>query len=56
VIVQVEGQNVTKAEQLQSFVEDTTVGQVLQVKVRRGNQTQQLSVRTGEMEASSIRG
>ncbi len=55
VIVQVDGQSVTKAEQLQSFVEDTTVGQVLQIKVRRGNQTQQLSVRTGEMEASSIR-
>jgi S1-C subfamily serine protease len=55
VIVQVDGQSVTKAEQLQSFVEDTTIGQVLQIKVRRGNQTQQLSVRTGEMEASSIR-
>ncbi len=56
VIVQVDGQSVTKAEQLQSFVEDTTVGQVLQIKLRRGNQTQQLSVRTGEMEnASSIR-
>lgn len=55
VIVQIDGQNITKAEQLQSLVEDTSLGQALQIKVRRGNQTQQLSVRTGEMENASVR-
>ena len=54
VIVQVEGQNVTKAEQLQSLVEDTEVGQALQIKIRRGNQTQQFSLRTGELQTASI--
>ena len=55
VIVQIDGQNITKAEQLQSIVEDTSLGQALQVKIRRGNQTQQLSVRTGEMESASLK-
>lgn len=55
VIVQIDRQNITKAEQLQSLVEDTTLGQVLQVKIRRGDQTQQVSVRTGEMESASLK-
>ncbi len=55
VIVQIDGQNITKAEQLQSLVEDTSLGQVLQVKIRRGNQTQQVSVQTGEMESASLK-
>ena len=55
VIVQIDDQNITKAEQLQSLVEDSKVGQVLQIKIRRGNQTQQLSVRTGELESSSLK-
>ena len=55
VIVQVDGQNITKAEQLQSLVEDTQVGQAIQVKVRRGSQTQQLSVRTGELQSASLK-
>jgi len=53
VILQIDGQPVTKAEQLQRVVDSTRVGQVLQVKVQRGNQTQQLAVRTGELETSS---
>jgi S1-C subfamily serine protease len=54
VIVQVDGQNIKKAEQLQSLVEDTQVGQAIQVKVRRGSQTQQLAVRTGELQSASL--
>jgi Do/DeqQ family serine protease len=49
VIVQIDGQPITSAEQLQNIVEDTRIGQVLQVKVQRGNQTQQLSIRTAEL-------
>ncbi|OUL29838.1 HhoA/HhoB/HtrA family serine endopeptidase [Nostoc sp. 106C] len=53
VIVQVDGQAITTAEQLQNFVENSRLGQVLQVKVQRGNQTQQLSVRTAELQNAS---
>ncbi|MBW4642142.1 MAG: trypsin-like peptidase domain-containing protein [Goleter apudmare HA4340-LM2] len=50
VIVQVDGQALTTAEQLQNAVENSRLGQVLQVKVQRGNQTQQLAVRTAELQ------
>lgn len=53
VIVQVDGKPITSAEQLQNVVEDSRLGQVLQVKVQRGNQTQQISVRTAELENAS---
>ena len=49
VIVQIDNKAITNAEQLQSIVEDTTLGQALQVKIQRGNQTQILSVRTAEL-------
>ncbi|MFM5899057.1 MAG: HhoA/HhoB/HtrA family serine endopeptidase [Dolichospermum sp.] len=49
VIVQIDNKAITSAEQLQSIVEDSTLGQALQVKVQRGNQTQMLSVRTAEL-------
>ncbi|HEY9801665.1 MAG TPA: HhoA/HhoB/HtrA family serine endopeptidase [Leptolyngbyaceae cyanobacterium] len=50
VILQVDGQAITTAEQLQNVVENSRLGQALQVKVQRGNQTQQLSVRTAELQ------
>lgn len=53
VIVQIDKQTVTTAEQLQSIVENSRVGQTLQVKVQRGNQTQQIGVKTGELETAS---
>jgi Do/DeqQ family serine protease len=53
VILQIDGKPITSAEQLQNLVEDSRLGQVLQVKVQRGNQTQQLSVRTAELQNAS---
>ncbi|QLE42818.1 trypsin-like serine protease [Nostoc sp. C052] len=53
VILQVDGKAITSAEQLQNVVEDSRLGQILQVKVQRGNQTQQLSVRTAELQNAS---
>ena len=50
VILQVDGQAIATAEQLQNFVENSRLGQALQVRVQRGNQTQQLSVRTAELQ------
>ncbi len=49
VIVQIDNKPITSAEQLQRVVEDSNLGQVLQVKVQRGNQIQMLSVRTAEL-------
>jgi Do/DeqQ family serine protease len=54
VIVQIDGQAITNAEQLQNLVENTNLGQALQVKVQRGNQTQQLSVRTAELQNAAL--
>jgi S1-C subfamily serine protease len=53
VIVQVDGENITKGEQLLNIVESSRVGQVLQLKVQRGNQTQQLSIRTAQLQNAS---
>ena len=49
VILQIDNKAITSAEQLQDVVENSTLGQALQVKVQRGNQTQILSVRTAEL-------
>jgi Do/DeqQ family serine protease len=53
VIVQIDGKAITSAEQLQNIVEDSRLGQALQVKVQRGSQTQTLSVRTAELQNAS---
>ncbi len=54
VIVEIDGKVVKTAEQLQNMVENSRVGQTLQVKVQRGRQTQQLSIRTGELQNASL--
>jgi S1-C subfamily serine protease len=48
-IVEINGQAVTTAEQLQKVVESSQINQTLRFKVQRGGQTQQLSVRPGEL-------
>ncbi|AVH69552.1 HhoA/HhoB/HtrA family serine endopeptidase [Nostoc sp. 'Lobaria pulmonaria (5183) cyanobiont'] len=53
VILQVDGKAITSAEQLQNVVEDSRLGQILQVKLQRGNKTEQLSVRTAELQNAS---
>ncbi|HEY9875743.1 MAG TPA: HhoA/HhoB/HtrA family serine endopeptidase [Candidatus Obscuribacterales bacterium] len=53
VIVQIEDQSVTTAEQLQNIVDDSSLGTFLNMKVRRGNQTSSLAVRTGELQNAS---
>jgi S1-C subfamily serine protease len=50
VIVQIDGQPVTSADQLQNMVERSLVGQQLQLTVQRGNQTSQIAVRTAQLE------
>lgn len=49
VIVAIDGQPVTKADELQAIVEKTRVGQSLRVSIRRGNQARDITVKTGEL-------
>jgi len=53
VIVEVEGQPVVNAGELQNIVENSRVGQQLKIKVRRGDQTQQLAIRTAELPSAA---
>lgn len=50
VITQIDGQAITQSEQLQMLVDRSGVGKTLRVTLRRGSATQQLSVRTAELQ------
>jgi S1-C subfamily serine protease len=50
VVIAIDGQNIKTAEQLQAAVEQTQLGQTLKLQVRRGSQTQQLSIKTAELQ------
>lgn len=50
VITQVNGQAITRADQLQNFVENSEVGKPLQITVKRGDLTRTLSVRPAELQ------
>jgi S1-C subfamily serine protease len=50
VIIQLEGEAIRTASQLQRLVDRSNIGQSLQVKVRRGQQIQQFNVRTAELQ------
>jgi len=49
VITQIDEQAITTAEQLQTIVENSRLGQTLQVKVQRGDVIKQLPVQTAEL-------
>ena len=49
VILQIDGKAVTSADQLQKIVDRSGVGKALQVKVRRGDRTQQIEVETAQL-------
>lgn len=49
VIVEMNGQKVTNTEQLQQVAAKSQVGEVLNLKVRRGNQVVSLSVSIGNL-------
>ena len=53
VITEVDGTSTTTAEQLQDRVEASRIGQPLRLKVRRGEQTQELTVRPAELQRAS---
>ncbi|HSF72766.1 MAG TPA: HhoA/HhoB/HtrA family serine endopeptidase [Microcoleus sp.] len=49
VIVQIDGEGVTEPEQLQNLVENSQIGQILQLKVRRGALIKELAVKTAQL-------
>ncbi|UBF27011.1 trypsin-like peptidase domain-containing protein [Kovacikia minuta CCNUW1] len=53
VVTEVEGQAVTTAEQLQSAVERSKINQPLKFTLQRGEQTQELTVKPGELQSAA---
>jgi S1-C subfamily serine protease len=53
VILQVDAKPVSSGEQLLNIVEGSRIGQTLQLKVQRGTQTQQVSIRTAQLQDAS---
>jgi S1-C subfamily serine protease len=53
VITEINGQPVTSADRLQRLVDQTQVGQSLQVTLSRGDRTQRLSVRTADLQQAN---
>ncbi|MBD0343494.1 MAG: trypsin-like peptidase domain-containing protein [Coleofasciculus sp. Co-bin14] len=54
VVVDINGQSITTADQLQRVVENSGVDQTLQIKVQRGNQTNTLAVRTTDLPSATL--
>jgi S1-C subfamily serine protease len=52
-IVQIDGQRINTSEELLNMVEASRIGQVLQFKIQRGEQTQQVSIRTVQLQDAS---
>jgi S1-C subfamily serine protease len=55
VITQVEEQPVTTAEQLQTAVEKSKVNQPLKFTLQRGEQTQQITIKPGELQSAAAK-
>lgn len=53
VITAIDGQPIQSAEQLQRVVENSRLGQALRVDIQRGDRSQQLTVRTGELQEAA---
>jgi S1-C subfamily serine protease len=51
VIVEIDGQAVTNATTLQNMVENSRVGQPLKLTVQRGDQTQEIAIRTAQLQS-----
>jgi S1-C subfamily serine protease len=53
VVTAVDGKSITNASQFQAMVENTPVGQALELTVQRGKNTQTVAVKTGELKAGA---
>jgi S1-C subfamily serine protease len=55
VITEIDGQAITSAEQLQRLVEKSKIGQPLKITLYRGQKTEQISVRPGQLDEEGLR-
>ncbi|VXD24741.1 putative serine protease HhoA [Planktothrix serta PCC 8927] len=55
VITEIDGQAIISAEQLQRLVEKSKIGQPLKVTLHRGQKTEQISVRPGQLDEEALR-
>jgi S1-C subfamily serine protease len=53
VVTAINGDSIINANQFQTLVENTPVGQVLDLTIKRGNRTQIVSVKTGELKSAA---
>jgi S1-C subfamily serine protease len=53
VVTAINGDSVINANQFQAVIEKTEVGQVLDLTVKRGNRTQTITVKTGELKSAA---
>ena len=49
VIVKISGKSVTRADQLQSRIDKVSIGEALEVTLKRGDRTQLFSVKTADL-------
>lgn len=54
VVTKIDGKSITQADQLQKIVEKAQIGKPLRLEVRRGNATEQISVRPGELQDANL--
>jgi S1-C subfamily serine protease len=52
-VTAINGDSVINANQFQAVIEKTVVGQVLDLTVKRGNRTQTVTVKTGELKSAA---
>lgn len=55
VVVDIDGEAVTSAEQLQRLVENSEIGQRLNFTIRRGEQMREIAVRPGDLKEAKLR-
>ncbi|MBE9145947.1 trypsin-like peptidase domain-containing protein [Planktothrix mougeotii LEGE 06226] len=55
VITEIDGQAITSADQLQRLVEKSKIGQPLKITLHRGQKTEQISVRPGQLNEEALR-
>ena len=52
VVLEIDGEAIASADVLQRRVENSNVGQTLNLTIKRGDQTEQLAVKTAELDSN----
>ncbi|MBS0016650.1 MAG: trypsin-like peptidase domain-containing protein [Arthrospira sp. SH-MAG29] len=54
VVTKIDGKSITQTDQLQKVVEKSQIGKPLRLEIRRGNATEQIAVRPGELQDANV--